>query len=114
MREHGSPEKGTNKVIKSGRKYPLACVQHKRVLALMPEGARLKFDRTRFVKPCPLPTRFLLRYGNSLSPRLLRYHVGLLRRSRAPHWRYAIFQQVARLGGPRFVKLASKIWNRMH
>jgi hypothetical protein len=46
-----------------------------------------------------------------MSPRLLRYHVGLLRLSRAPHWRYAVFQRLTRLGGARFVKLMSWIWN---
>jgi hypothetical protein len=58
-----------------------------------------------------IPVYFLLRYGASLSPRLLRYHVRLLLLSPAPHWRYALFQQIARIGGAGFVRSASTLWN---
>ena len=54
VRDHGGLDKATNKIIHAGRQYPLSYVQHKRVLALLPDGARMKFDRTQFVKRCPL------------------------------------------------------------
>lgn len=111
VRDHGDPSKETNKIVRAGRQYPLAYVQHKRVLALLPEGARMKFDRTQFVSRSPLPTRFLLRFGDSLSPRMLNYHVRLLLLCKAPHLRYAVFKQLARLGGARFVRFMSKVWN---
>jgi len=111
VRDHGDPNKETNKIVRAGRQYPLTYVQHKRVLALLPEGARMKFDRTQFVSRSPLPTRFLLRFGDSLRPRMLNYHLSLLQLCQAPHLRYAIFQQLARLGGARFVRLMSRVWN---
>ena len=64
------------------------------------------------VRPCPV--NFLLRYGQTLSPRLLRYHVGLLRLSQAPHWRYGLFQAAARVFGAGFVRAASKLWNQVN
>ena len=71
-----------------------------------------KFDRKDWQRRSPMSTRFLLQYGVTLAPRLLRYHVGLLLLSSAPHWRYAVYQQCARVGGPGFVRLTSRLWNR--
>jgi len=112
FREHAEWDRGSNRVLRSGRTIPAIMVQHKRVLALLPAADRVGFNRSEYQRRSPMPVLFLLRYGQTLSPRFLRYHVGLLALSSAPHWRYAIFQQLARLGGPRFVKLLSKVWNQ--
>jgi hypothetical protein len=112
-RAHDAWDRITNAAVRSGRHMATSYVQQKRVLALLPADARIAFDRAAFVKQNPLPVAFLLRYGASLSPRLLAYNIGLFLLSRPPHWRYALFQQLTRLGGARFVKLASKIWNRL-
>jgi len=112
FREHAAWQRGTNRVNRSGKAIPAAIVQHKRVLALLPPENRLRFNRGDFHRRSPMSVIFLLRFGHLWSPRFLRYHVGLLLRSRAPHWRYAVFQQLTRVGGVRFVKLMSEIWNR--
>ena len=112
FREHGAWDRGTNQVLRSGKAIPAAIVQHKRVLALLPPEGRIRFNRRDYQRRRPIPVMCLLRFGQTMSPRLLRYHAGLLRLSRAPHWRYVVFQQLTRLGGARFVKLMSWIWNR--
>jgi hypothetical protein len=112
-RRHDGLEKGSSLIVRSGRHLPTSCVQHKRVLALLRGQGDWKFDRKAYFGRSPIPTRFLLRYAHSLSPRLLRYHVGLLRFSPPPHFAYAVFQQCARVGGVPFVKWASWIWRRL-
>jgi glycosyltransferase involved in cell wall biosynthesis len=111
-RTHGGWDRGSIQVERSGRHIPTFYIQHKRILAMFPPGAGMKFDRGELQRRCLIPVRFLLRYGASLSPRLLRYHVGLLLLSPAPHWRYAIFQRLARMFGPGFVRGASILWNQ--
>ncbi|MGA2556276.1 MAG: hypothetical protein ABSG04_08380, partial [Verrucomicrobiota bacterium] len=69
-------------------------------------------NRREYQRHSPMSVLLLLRIGHGLSPRLLRYYHGLLALSSAPHWRYAIFQQLARLFGPGFVRIASIIWTR--
>jgi glycosyltransferase involved in cell wall biosynthesis len=113
MRHHGGWEKGTNQVIREGRQYPLSYVQHKRILALLPQPGRPKFDRKELVRRCPLPTRFLVRHGDLLPRRLLDYHVELLLLSAAPHRRYAVFQWLARILGSRFVRWSAVINRRL-
>jgi glycosyltransferase involved in cell wall biosynthesis len=110
-RDHGGVEKGTNRILRQGRQYPLTYVQQKRVLALFPPSRRLKFDRLQLLRRAPLPTRDLLTYGKSFSPRLLSYHAKLLLLAPAPHWRYAVFQSMTRLFGTGFVRRASLWWN---
>jgi glycosyltransferase involved in cell wall biosynthesis len=110
FREHSSWERGTNKMLRSGKNLPVAIVQHKRVLALFPPEQRQKFDRLDFQRKRQVPILTLLRYGESFSPRILRYYCGLLQLSPAPHWRYAAFKQVAGIFGPGFVRLASKLY----
>jgi hypothetical protein len=113
-RNHPGWERGGNVVFRRGLHLPTTCVQHKRVLALLGGQGNWKFDRRKFFSRYPVPTRFLLRYGAGLSPRLLRYHVGLFLLSKPPHFGYALSQQCVRLGGIRFVRLAAKIWNRLN
>jgi glycosyltransferase involved in cell wall biosynthesis len=110
---HGGVGRGSNRAFRDGRSTPDSYVQHKRVLALLPPGSRVKFDRAEYLRRGLIPVRFLLCHGASLSPRLLRYHVGLLLLSPAPHWRYALYQQCARAGGAGFVRCSSVLWNRL-
>jgi glycosyltransferase involved in cell wall biosynthesis len=113
-RAFASWDSETNAVIRCGRQIPACFVQQKRVLALLPTDSKIIFDRAAPYKRSPLPIRYLLRNAATLRPRLLAYHVGLLLISRPPHWRYAAYQQCARLGGSGFVRLSSKLWNQMH
>jgi len=113
-RGHDLWDKGTNAVVRSGRHSPTSFVQQKRILALLPANARISFDRAAYQIRNPMSVRFLLRYGASLRPHLLVYHVRLLLLSRPPHWRYAAYQQCARIGRSGFVLWTSKLWNRWH
>ncbi|MGP8200398.1 MAG: glycosyltransferase family 2 protein [Limisphaerales bacterium] len=113
FREHDAWDRGTNKILRSGKNIPVTIVQHKRVLALFPPATRPKFDRAGYLRHYAISVVFLLRYASSFSPRLLRYYSRMLLLSPAPHWRYAVFQQLARMGGPGFVKTASALWNRL-
>ena len=113
-RSHDLWDRGSNAVFRSGRHLPSTFIQHKRILALLPPGSKIKFDRVGYHRWSPMSIRFLLRHGASLGPRLLAYHVRLLLLSRPPHWRYALFQTITRIGGGGFVKLASKMWRRMN
>ena len=113
-RFHASWDKGTSAVVRDGRQMPASFVQQKRILALLPAGSKIRFDRVAYQKRSPLSVRFLLRYGALLRPRLLAYHLRLLLISNPPHWRYALYQQCARVGGAGFVRLSSRLWNRLH
>jgi glycosyltransferase involved in cell wall biosynthesis len=112
-RNHEGWDRGSNEAARSGRHLPTTIAQHKRILALMGRSDAVKFDRKGWQRRSPMSTRFLLRYGKSLSPRLLRYHVGLLLLSPAPRWQYAVFQQLTRIFGLPFVRYASALWNRL-
>lgn len=112
-RNHDGWDRGSNQAFRSGRHLPTTTVQHKRILAMMRKGGALKFDRRAWQQRAPMSTLFLFRYGQTLAPRVLVYHVRLLVLSKAPHWRYAVFQQVTRLLGPGFIKRASALWNRL-
>jgi len=112
FREHAGWDRGSNRRVRTGKTTPATVVQHKRVLALLPPEGRLGFNRGEYLRRSPMSVIFLLRFGQTMSPRLLRYHVGLLLRSKAPHWRYAVFQHLARMLGPGFVRIASVIWTR--
>jgi glycosyltransferase involved in cell wall biosynthesis len=112
FREHAGLNRGSNRVVRSGRATPAVMVQHKRVLALLSATDRVRFNRREYQRRSPMSVLFLVRFGHGLSPRLLRYYYGLLALSSAPHWRYALFQRMARLFGPGFIKIASIIWTR--
>ena len=113
-RSHEGWDRGSIHAARSGRHLPTTIAQHKRILALLAENEMSRFDRMEWQRRSPMSTRFLLRYGQTLSSRLLRYHVGLLLLSPAPHWRYAVYQKCARVGGTGFVRLSSTLWNWMH
>lgn len=110
-RAHTSPERGCTQMELSGRLRPLVFVQQKRVLRLLREsGVEVRFDRARFLSTSPMSVGYLVKHGAHLSARLLRYNVGLLRRSTPPSARYAMFQAVVRVLGVPFVRVASRIY----
>jgi len=113
-RSHEGIERGTNKIVRTGRKHALDFVQAKRNLRLIRETqANGFFDRRIALRKAPLPTRHLLPHASAMSPRLLRYNVGLLLLSHPPHWRYAVFQFAVRIFGPRFVLGVSRLFGSM-
>ena len=112
-RSHDGPERGTNKIILGGRLRPLTFVQHKRILMLLRKSGRTAvFDRRDFMRRVPMAIRYLLRYGAGLSPRMFRYHYGLLILSKSPHVSYGSFQFLARLLGLRFLRILSQFFGR--
>jgi glycosyltransferase involved in cell wall biosynthesis len=113
-RLHLGWDRGSVQAARNGRHIPTTVAQHKRILRLMDKSGALKFDRLDWQRRTPMSTRFLLQYGQTLSPRLLRYHVRLLLLSPAPHWRYAVYQQCAKIAGADFVCLSSKLWHCLH
>ncbi len=114
QRQHTGEDRGTNVVVRSGRVQPLSYVQHKRILHLLRAAGRPRaLDRREYQLRYQVPTRFLLRYGAGLSPRLLRYHWGLLLLSPPMHTRYRLFQMAARVGGPGWVRFLSRIYRRV-
>jgi glycosyltransferase involved in cell wall biosynthesis len=113
-RGHDLWDRGSNAVVRSGRHLPASFVQQKRVLSLLPADSKIKFDRAAYLSWSPLSVRFLMRHGASLRPRLLAYHVRLLLLSRPPHWRYALFLTMTKIGGVGFVRLTSRMWRLMN
>jgi glycosyltransferase involved in cell wall biosynthesis len=111
QRSHDGPERGTNKIIRNGRLRPLTFVQQKRIVRMLREqGQPARFDRAEFLKKSPMSVSYLLQYGATLSPRLLRYHAGLLLRSTAPpSLPWALFRKATQVFGVPFVKAASKM-----
>lgn len=114
QRQHAGEDRGTNVVVRSGRVLPLSYVQHKRVLHLLRKAGRPQpIDRREYQRRYAVSTKFLLRFGGGLSPRLLRYHWRLLLMSPAPHVAYWLFQWAARAGGPGLVRASSHVYRRM-
>ncbi len=74
-RSHEGVERGTNKVVRSGRKHALDFVQVKRNIALLPKGDQGKFfDRRQAMQSSPLPIRHFLPYAAEMTPRLTVQH----------------------------------------
>lgn len=113
-RHHGSWERGTNTIARSGRQYPLSYVQRKRVIHLLRRaGKEHPLDRRRCQERWPVPARLLLRYGCDLSERLFAYHWRLFKLSKAPSRRYAAFQFAAELLGARGFRAASWVFGKL-
>jgi len=112
LRIHGGHDRGTTSIERSGKKYGLENVQRKRNVALLSRNGRsLRFDRVAIQAAFPLPIKFLLTSAAGSSDRILAYNVELLRRSRAPNWRYRAFQALTAGLGSQFPVLVSRIWN---
>jgi glycosyltransferase involved in cell wall biosynthesis len=107
-RSHGGLERGTSKIFLNGRLRPLSFVQQKRILHLLRQsGKRAPFDRASFLRASPMSASYLIRHGAGITPRLLRYNVGLLLRSPSPSASHAVFKAASRFLGVRFVNMAS-------
>ncbi|HEY4285253.1 MAG TPA: glycosyltransferase family 2 protein [Chthoniobacterales bacterium] len=113
-RAHQGIERGTNKVVRLGRKHALDFVQAKRNVRLLrktyPEE---HFDRRKILRDYPLPTRELLQNAPYMTRRLVRYNAGLLLHSPPPNPSYALFQTAVRFLGPAFVLYVSSIVRRL-
>jgi glycosyltransferase involved in cell wall biosynthesis len=107
-RAHEGFERGTKKIDRNGRLRPLSFVQQKRIIRLLREqGAKANFDRNELLRKSPMSVSELIRLGGTWSPRMLRYNLALLARSKAPSTQYAIFQALAGALGVPFVKSTS-------
>lgn len=111
-REHHSVGRGTSEVNISGRKFAYVNMQRKRHFAwLRQKKPEARFDHHALFKESPLPSRFILQYGDAFSPRMLRYNAGLFLVSTAPHFGYRILQIFVRLFSWRSLRLASWFFN---
>jgi glycosyltransferase involved in cell wall biosynthesis len=107
-RSHEGLERGTTKIHLNGRLRPLSFVQQKRIVHLLrQQGCEVRFDRADLLRKAPMAVSELLLRACIWSPRILRYHIQLVRLSRAPSRPYAIFQSISRVLGLPFVKAAS-------
>jgi glycosyltransferase involved in cell wall biosynthesis len=107
-RAHEGLERGSTKIHLNGRLRPLVFVQQKRIIHLLrQQGKSARFDRRRFLESMPMAVSELLLRAWVWSPRLLRYHIELVRLSRAPSRPYAVFQAMLRVLGLPFLRAAS-------
>jgi hypothetical protein len=107
-------ERGTSKIFRNGRLRPLTFVQQKRIIHLLKEqGSTLRFERSEFLKKSPMSVDYLVRHGARLTPRLLRYNVGLLQRSQSPSLQHALFKSAASVLGTPFVRTISRLYVRL-
>jgi glycosyltransferase involved in cell wall biosynthesis len=112
-RSHEGLERGSTRIHLSGRLRPLVFVQQKRIVHLLrQQGKPAGFDRARYLREMPMAASELLRRAWTWSPRILRYHLKLVRLSRAPSRPYAVFQAASNVLGLPFVKAAS--WLAAH
>jgi glycosyltransferase involved in cell wall biosynthesis len=112
-RAHEGLERGSTKIHLSGRLRPLIFVQQKRIVHLLrQQGKPAQFDRASFLKEVPMAAGELIRHAWTWSPRMLRYHLKLVRLSKAPSRRYKAFQLISRILGLPFVKAASWLAGR--
>lgn len=113
VRLHNEMDRGASRVERMGWKWALDNVQRKRNLGLLKRerGIDIPFDRDKLLKVNPIPTRYLLRFAQDLSPRLLAYNTWLYLKSTPPHQGYAAMQSLVRLTGPKGLRVLSKLWN---
>jgi glycosyltransferase involved in cell wall biosynthesis len=110
FRDHSGWERGTSRIHRSGKTHALTTVQRKRNLALARAlGIPISGIQQPEIRPA-LSARYLLSHARYFSPRYLAYNTRRLQRSHVSNWRYTLFQFAARVGGPRFVRLASQSW----
>ena len=109
-RSHEGIERGTNKVVRSGRKRALDFVQAKRNLALLRKThPDVYLNRREAMQVSPLPIRHFLPFAATMSARLLRYNRSLLLMSTPLRWRYAAFQTAVRILGTNFIRALSRL-----
>jgi glycosyltransferase involved in cell wall biosynthesis len=113
FRNHSGLERGSSRVYRSGKTFALAHVQRKRTLALYRSiGGKGRFDRRDEMRETSIPIRYLLQYAAGFSHSLLVYNHRLLCLSRSCHFSYSLYQAMARVFGPGFVKWTSRIWQK--
>jgi glycosyltransferase involved in cell wall biosynthesis len=111
VRLHDMEGRGTTRVAKSGKCVGLTLMQAKKNAAMLRrQRMEIRFDRSRVLKSAPLSTRLLLENARGFSPRMLSYNYGLLLRSTSPHVGHLLFQVLARLFGPGFLRAASNLY----
>jgi glycosyltransferase involved in cell wall biosynthesis len=110
VRTHDGIDRGTSVVIRKGWKWALDNVQRKRNLARWrgKNKTPLKFDRAKLLQESPIATRLLLPYAKNCTRRILAYNWWLFVHSKPPHFRYAVFQCLARICGPNLLRMAGK------
>lgn len=109
-RHHTDPGRGTSRIIREGRLYPLTYVQRKRILAMLrARGGSARFDRRRELELEPYPSRHLLAYAHEMSPRLRAYNTRLLALSKSPNCAHALAKLAARLLGGNCFALLSRL-----
>lgn len=109
VRGHEGVDRGTSVVIRKGWKWALDNCQRKRNLILLKQdkGINIPFDRAKLLKDSPIPSRLILAHAQNYTQRMLGYNWWLFTRSRPPHWRYAALQGLAKLAGPKFLRLCA-------
>jgi glycosyltransferase involved in cell wall biosynthesis len=108
VRVHNGLEKGTNRVVRNGRKLGLDFIQCRRNLSLlrqrMPEE---RATREEFLKDNPTSSRDMFSIIPGLSARMTHYQWGLLLRSTPPSFWYALVQRFAACLGPHLLRKAA-------
>ena len=106
------PGAETSRIERTGKRLPLVMMQYKKNVALLRQhGIPARFDRRAALESSPISTRYLLKHGANLTPRMRHYHTGLLLLSRPPHASYRLFKTLSWLFGSGFVRLASRSYN---
>ncbi len=110
-RDHHSVGRGTTDADLSGRRYAYVNIQRKRHTAwLRNAGMNAQFDRISIQRGSPMPSIFLLSYGNRFPLRMLRYNAGLMFLSSSPHGRYRLFQLITKLLTWRSLRITSRLF----
>jgi glycosyltransferase involved in cell wall biosynthesis len=113
-RSHYGLDRGTNRVLRHGWKWILDNVQRKRNLALLYQERKVvvPFERAKFLRQSPIPSRILFRFAHGFTRRVLRYNWWLFTHGKAPHWRYAVTQCLIRVLGPQALRLGAVLKNK--
>jgi glycosyltransferase involved in cell wall biosynthesis len=114
VRSHFGKDRGSSLVERRGVKWVLDNVQRKRNLLKLrrEKGISVSFDRAKFLKDSPIPSRLLLRDAHWFSPRMLNYNAWVFKNSAAPNIAYRALQAAVGLFGPATLRGCSKLWNR--
>ncbi|MBM3879534.1 MAG: glycosyltransferase family 2 protein [Verrucomicrobia bacterium] len=111
FRQHRGAGRGTVRVERTGELYGWLNVQRKRNLAALRQSGRpARFDRQNPRCQAPWVSSLLLRCGHAMTPRMVRYNLGLLVTSPPARPWMMPYRALARLGGSAWVRLASRLW----
>ncbi len=114
-RNHSDAGRGTNRIVRIGRKRALDIVQTRRNFALLrtrqPDAL---VSRRELLRASPISIKEMLDFMGGFSPRIVRYHLGLLHESTAPNFRYALLQKLVSIGGVPFLRMVAWIRKQLH